>query len=246
MNPINQSTRGFNVIFIHSSLDDAGLSVAEFRVLAHLARRASSGAAWPSIDSISKKCRITKNTVRIALKALESHGVVKIEERPGATNVYHITSPEQWNFGLLDQSDPSQKKVGDPSQKEVGHPSQKKVGDPSQKEVGEGDPMKEIHEGEKGAGGAEQPAISIPETLNEPEFIDAWNSYVKHRKEGRKKLTPTAAAAALNKCARFGVARATIALWHSIENGWQGIFEPKSARVNSPRADLKPSEDGRF
>lgn len=71
---------------------------------------------------------------------------------------------------------------------------------------------------------------AIPEPLRIPEFLSAWDDWVRHRAEIRKKLTPTAARNSLIKLEHMGPPRATQALRHSIANGWQGIFEPDESR----------------
>lgn len=91
-----QETRGFNVIFIHSALDDAALSPAEFRVYAHLARRASSGAAWPSVRSIAAVCQLNKDTVCSALNLLEARQMVRRERRGFASTIYFLTPAAAW------------------------------------------------------------------------------------------------------------------------------------------------------
>lgn len=58
------------------------------------------------------------------------------------------------------------------------------------------------------------------------DFAAAWADWKQHRKEIRKKLTPTSVKRQLAKLAAMGEQRAIAALNHSILNGWQGIFEP--------------------
>jgi hypothetical protein len=66
----------------------------------------------------------------------------------------------------------------------------------------------------------------VPDALNVPEFLSAWNDYQQHRREKRSALTPTAARQALNDLAKMGPGRAVKAIRHSIGKGWTGIFEP--------------------
>lgn len=91
-----QETRGFNVIFIHSALDDAGLSAAEFRVYAHLARRASNGTAWPSVRSIAGVCQLNKDTVCAALNLLEARQMLRREKRGFSSTIYFLTPVLDW------------------------------------------------------------------------------------------------------------------------------------------------------
>jgi Helix-turn-helix domain len=70
----------------------------------------------------------------------------------------------------------------------------------------------------------------IPDSLQVPEFLKAWNEFDDHRRKGKASRAWTAHAKtiALKKCTELGPARAVTAIENSILNGWQGIFEPKS------------------
>lgn len=67
----------------------------------------------------------------------------------------------------------------------------------------------------------------IPPSLDTKEFRKAWDLWMKHRTEIKKPLKPTTIHLQIKKLEEMGVERAIRALQHSIENGWQGIFEPK-------------------
>jgi hypothetical protein len=84
-------------IFVHSSLDDLGLSATEFRVFCHLARRgAKDEYCRPGHESIAKICKLEIKTVRKALASLEQRGLIRVESRPGETNVYVLMPPDAW------------------------------------------------------------------------------------------------------------------------------------------------------
>lgn len=77
-------------IFIHSSIDDMGLTPNAFRVYAHLARRATKdGDAWPSYQSIGDHCfgamyshpDTRRRHAVAAVKELISHGLIAKEKR---------------------------------------------------------------------------------------------------------------------------------------------------------------------
>lgn len=131
-----------NILFVHSSIDDANLTPAQFRVLAHLARRAGRGDAYPAIESIARICLLNPKTVRECLKVLSARRMLSIKDRPGFSRLYTLTKPSIWVL------DPSQLSIGvkidDPSQSDIPPPSQKDTGDPSQLSIGEGNPQKVI------------------------------------------------------------------------------------------------------
>jgi hypothetical protein len=81
--------------------------------------------------------------------------------------------------------------------------------------------------------------VSLP--FSSSAFSAAWSEWCKHRSELRKPLTATSTAKQLATIATIGEPRAIAAIGHSIENGWQGIFEPKAGHspkkqnANTPR-----------
>src|SRR3989442_15943733 len=60
-------------IFVHSRLDDYGLSPQQFRVYGHLARRDGKRGAYPSVREIAQVCQLHPQTVRRCLKVLTIH-----------------------------------------------------------------------------------------------------------------------------------------------------------------------------
>ena len=120
-----------SVLFVHSSLDDAGLTANEFRVYCHLARRAGTGSAFPSADSIAEVCRMNRKTVWDVLRSLGERRMVCKAVRRGLSNVYALTLPEEWVN--LSQSSTHPSDWGDP--KEVPPPDPKEVPPPDPKEV---------------------------------------------------------------------------------------------------------------
>lgn len=110
-----QDRRGVPV-FIHSELDDMGLTPNAFRVYCHLARRAGTGVAWPSYQSIGSVCFGTSTPSadyarRLAIEAVKelvTSGLVAKEIRTqdndgqttgNKTNVYYLTPQSQWVGG---------------------------------------------------------------------------------------------------------------------------------------------------
>lgn len=91
-------TSEMNVLFVHSAVDDYPLSTEEFRVYAHLARRAGSGEAWPSIASIAKHCRIHEDTARRCVHSITAYGLIDVTERghQGKSNLYRLTPVSKW------------------------------------------------------------------------------------------------------------------------------------------------------
>ena len=57
---------------------------------------------------------------------------------------------------------------------------------------------------------------------------------MQHRKEIRKKLTPTTIKKQIAALARMGEEKAMQSIARSIENGWTGLFEPDTTKGNQP------------
>jgi hypothetical protein len=102
-----------NILFVHSSLDDMGLTPYAFRVYCHLARRANkNNKAWPGMASMSKVCGFSDSTAKRSIKELESRGMLTIERTNGGlqTNKYYLTEASKWtppgSVGTRSSQDP--------------------------------------------------------------------------------------------------------------------------------------------
>lgn len=93
---IQHNSRQMNALFVHSTLDDYPLTPEEFRVYAHISRRAGSGQAWPKVESVAQVCRMHPDTARRCLHALTHYGMIKAQQRRGFTTLYTITTPSHW------------------------------------------------------------------------------------------------------------------------------------------------------
>lgn len=88
-----------NYLFIHSSLDDAGLDPFEFRIFCHLRRRAKDRTAWPGMRSISEVTGISLNKVCLTIKSLQEKGFLVVHKRPNLSNLYLIQAPKERSCG---------------------------------------------------------------------------------------------------------------------------------------------------
>lgn len=80
----------------------------------------------------------------------------------------------------------------------------------------------------------------LPPLLDTPEFREAWQSWIVHRSEIKKKLTPSSAARQLKMLAKIGLTRAIACIEHTIEKGWTGLREPEAdqgSRNSRPQAE---------
>lgn len=83
--------------WISGDLDDAGLTHAEFRLVAHVCRRSGNGSngRWcdSSVPTMAKVCRINEGYTRTLLKRLVDLEWLEVEKRDGTTNVYRPRFP---------------------------------------------------------------------------------------------------------------------------------------------------------
>lgn len=84
-------------IFVHSDLDDYGLSPAEFRLYGHLSRRQGDQGAFASIASMAEVCRLHPQTIRKALRTLAQRHMIKIHSRLGETHLIHLRPKHDWH-----------------------------------------------------------------------------------------------------------------------------------------------------
>ncbi len=96
MSQLTHDQSEFNVIFIHSALDEYPLTPEEFRVYAHYARRAGVDGAYPAIASVAKRCRMHEDTARQCLHNLLSYKMLAAQERPGRSTLYRLTRASEW------------------------------------------------------------------------------------------------------------------------------------------------------
>ena len=78
----------------------------------------------------------------------------------------------------------------------------------------------------------------IPEGFSDA-FGDVWLSWLKHRQEIKKPLTPTSVAEQLKQLTEWGEPRSTAAITHTIRKGWQGLVEPDPKRDSVPAPKSK-------
>jgi hypothetical protein len=84
--------------WIHSELDDFGLSPAEFRVYCHILRRAGAGGhCWETTENAAKHCRLNRKTYEKAITTLERYGMVYIERRKGQSSIINPLAKRNWS-----------------------------------------------------------------------------------------------------------------------------------------------------
>ena len=75
--------------------------------------------------------------------------------------------------------------------------------------------------------------LELPDALQTPEFIAAWEEWQTYRKQKRKTLTAVSIKKQLEFLASIGVQDAIISINESIKNGYTGLFKVKQAARNN-------------
>jgi hypothetical protein len=85
-------------IFVHSELDEYGLTPIEFRVYGRLARRCcgSERAAYQSVPNMARDFGVNDRTVQRTLKLLVMAGLISAKLRPGDTTIYTLQPRSAW------------------------------------------------------------------------------------------------------------------------------------------------------
>ncbi len=80
----------------------------------------------------------------------------------------------------------------------------------------------------------------FPAVLNTPAFRSAWDQWVAHRTEIKKKLTPTSVGQQMKQLAAMGESRAITTIQYTIAKGWQGLVEPNETYQRNSTASHRP------
>jgi len=93
--------------------------------------------------------------------------------------------------------------------------------------------------------GKKEECATLPPSLQTEEFKAVWKSWEQHRKELRKPLKPTMAAAQLKHLEGMGQSRAIACIRHTITMGWQGLREAESdgRHTDQPIKRIRLSDD---
>lgn len=136
-------TSEMNVIFVHSALDDAGLTPRAFRIYGHIARRAGNGTCFSAKASMAEHCGMDIKTVKLAIRELMQRGMLERIARTGDTTVYTLTPPSRWAGKYPGPENTLGQKTDHPPVQKTDHPLVQKTdhkGNPP-KDIPEGNPL---------------------------------------------------------------------------------------------------------
>lgn len=117
--------------FVHSSLDDAGLSPAEFRVYGHVNRVAGRhGVCTQALLTIAGHCDYCPDVARLALKMLTARQMLRRNDVQGIGTEYRLNPPAKWINAPtpLREKRSGRKSKACPVKKSKPHPPEKVIG----------------------------------------------------------------------------------------------------------------------
>lgn len=89
---------GNNAIFVSRAVDDYGLNLYEFRILAHVSRRESQKhGCYASQKKMAESCGMSQRMVLEVLRVLCEAGILRKEKTPTRrTNIYRLNPSSEW------------------------------------------------------------------------------------------------------------------------------------------------------
>jgi hypothetical protein len=193
------------------------------------------GVAFPSIDSLARKSRMSIRNVQLVIGELVEEGEIAIQrgQGPHGCNLYIIRftdekiTPE--NFTSDEKcvpetaSRPDEKRVPEISPNPSGTIRENRK-EPPKKAKASSAGMDDLNE---------LINLTMPENLSTPDFRDRWRQWVEFRMKKKRPSDPSAMfRSQVEKLSEWGLDGAIEAIRASIMNDWQGLFPPKPANVS--------------
>lgn len=192
------------------------------------------GNAYPAVQTLAKKCRITSRNINRALSKLKQSGEleIRLNEGPKGTNRYRVAVEGMTRTPPLTNTSPLTNTTRTP---------------------GAGAPIPLARASDEPSGTIKEPPRKKPaaQVFVLPDWIpgDTWTAYCSVRTGKRAKNDPHALGLILKDLARFRAAGhdPVEILNNSIKSGWAGVFEPRANAVgqSSMSADKKPWDGAR-
>jgi hypothetical protein len=209
-------------LFVHSSIDDAGLSPLEFRLLGHLSRRAGrDGQITSSVANMAEVTGVSPGTLKKALKGLRKMNIFRTAKRRCTTSLRFLNHPSEWRLvgsrlGKRVDKDAAVKNLPPNGTDSIPSVGTNFVPTGGIKSVPlrlspEGNPEKEI---------SDSLLLSFSK-----KFRSVWATWEAHCREKDVRLTSQAKALQLQRCVAWGEDWAEEVILHSISRNWKSLHE---------------------
>lgn len=185
-------------------------------------KAAAHYGAWCAIVQVASKCDPRGTLVRDGQKPHDSRSLSRITRIPEA--VFNEAIPRLLEIGWLNAVTSMHDTSYEMSQ-EGATLGPHLVAVSSHLPALNGMEWNGIEQKEKKGSAAAMP--QLPAGLSTAAFATAWKRWIAHRKEIKKKLTPTTAASQLKRLEGMGHDAAIATIEHTIERGWIGLVTPE-------------------
>lgn len=211
-------------------------------VLVALANHADGdGVCYPGQVRLAEMVGCNDRSVRKFVKHLEAEGLIERTQRRRADGSRTSDAYRLIGYQPENRAGSEREPTGNPCrtnrQTVPGLPAQISGHEPSVEPSEE--PSVETPARER----AKRDQAFTPESVDIPEHVDRneWTAYCQHRREIRKRLTPTATTRLVALLERHPRDANTM-LRRSIENGWTGVFELKNRAASNREPDMRPEK----
>jgi hypothetical protein len=230
------------MMFVPAWIDDLGLSSAEFRVYARVARCSykNPDGCFQSLDTIARRCHMNKKTVRKALRSLVHKRLIRKEGKPGHTDAYHLANPNEVPKEAMGEV--PKEAMGEVPKEAT--PPQYQTRPPMVPS-----PDGTLFYGTNKGGRCSRRRGSVVKLdgfvlgaeLNTPQFKQAWSEWLDHRQQLWPRLTPESVKEQLQQCVDWGHETALVALDYSVMQGCKNLYLPRDYKPNSKPSTAKES-----
>jgi hypothetical protein len=188
-----------------------------FRLASRFYRRGNQ--AFDSITKMEREFRVSNRTMAGALKELLDLKMITEEKRKGLPSIFRPSALQ--HHPLVLTSTTTQCSTAPP---------------PSAPQHYKGTPSKANHLRPSIEGNPNGSLFSDDELLpfKSDAFKTAWQTWIQHRKEKKKKLTPESIKMQFKEMITMGEERSIAAINHSVKNGFTGLYESSNKTTNQP------------
>lgn len=198
------------------------VAFAVFGVLAGHADEA--GTCWPSLETIARMIGRNTRTIRSALRTLEADGLIEGSRRRRDTTVYRTLDRQC----IADQETPQDRQCIADQEAKTGNFRPLRPATSCRENVHQERTSKTKKQDRKQIAGQGFDPLAVDLPFDSKRFRQSWSDFAEQRAASKHPLSKAATARILSKLAGWGEAKAVEAIDTAIENGWRGVFEPRS------------------
>lgn len=193
-----------------------------------------NGKAFPSIQTLAQKTRMTERNIQKLISKLRNASELRVEEQAGpyGCNLYHLTKESGADGGVNASSPGVNCGTGGGELRDAGGERRDVKGVNASSPDPSLDPPKDPSKDPQELLLDVPTRRVFPGNLNTPEFQKVWEEWKAYRKAIKEPLTEIAEKRQLAKLSKMGLEKALESIDDSICNNWRGVFQPKPSKAN--------------